>query len=132
MTRSWRVMLAYHFQSTLLERLSREVPAKHFVWQKVKLVYQILYPHYIYLHYLRIVKSAFQRENPGKYTWEWEIFILTILYTFPLSFPLFLPLHLYILERLLAQILTTPNLSVKWGFGVVGKYWKESFSGGCN
>ena len=27
-----------------------------------------LYPHYIYSHYPLIVRSAFQRENPRKYT----------------------------------------------------------------
>jgi len=65
-------------------------------------------------------------------TLELEIVIPTILYTFPFGFPLLLPLHLYIIERILAQALTTPNLSVKWGFCVVGKYWKEPFSGRCN
>ena len=92
---------------------SREVPAKHCVWQNEKLFYQILYPHYKYLHYPRIVRSAFLRENPSKYTLELEIVIPTIIYTLPLGFPLLLPLHLYILERFLAQKLTIPNLSVE-------------------
>ena len=92
---------------------SREVPTKHYVWQKVKLFYQILYPHYKYLHYPRIVRSAFLRENPSKYTLELEIVIPTIIYTLPLGFPLLLPLYLYILERFLAQTLTIPNLSVE-------------------
>ena len=47
-------------------------------------------------------------------------------------FPLLLPLHLYILERFLAQILTSPNLSVESSFGAFGKHWKEPFSGRCN
>ena len=29
-----------------------------------------LYPHYIYPHYPQIVRNAFQKENPSKYTWE--------------------------------------------------------------
>ena len=38
-------------------------PAKHSVWQKVKLFYQILYPHYKYPHYPQIVRSVFQRKK---------------------------------------------------------------------
>ena len=30
--------------------------------------------------------SVFQRENPSKYTWELEIIIPTIIYTFPYGF----------------------------------------------
>ena len=80
-----------------------------------------IYTHYIYHHYPQIVRSAFQRENPRKYTWELEIFIPTIIYTFPCSFLQLLPLHLYILERLLVQTLTTLILSVKWDFGATGR-----------
>ena len=61
--------------------------------------------------------SSFQRENTRKYTWELEIIIPIIIYTFPCGFSQLLPLHLYIFERLLAQTLTTPILSVKWDFG---------------
>ena len=132
MTRSRRVILACHFASTSREMPSRKVPVKHSVWQKIKLFYQILYLHYKYHHYPWIVRSAFQRENHSKYTWESKIVICTIIYTLPLGFSLLLPLPLYILERFLAQTFTTPNLSIKWSFGAVGKYWKEPFSGGCN
>ena len=118
--------------STLQEGPSREVLVKHSVWQKDKVIYQILYSHYKYSPYPWIVSSAFQRENPSKYIWELEIVIPTIIYTFPLGFPLLLLVHLYILKRLLAQTLTTPNLSIEWNFGAIGKYWKEPFSGGCN
>ena len=31
----------------------------------------------------------------------------------------------------MAQTLTTPNLSVKYGFGASGKHWKEPIIGGC-
>ena len=74
-----------------------------------------LYPHYIYPYYSHIVRSVFQRENLRNYPWELEIVIPTIIYTFPCGFSLFLLLHIQILERLIAQTLTTPNLSVKWG-----------------
>ena len=123
---------AVKFTSVSQEGSSREVPVKHSVWQKVKLLYQILYPHYKYHHYPQIVRSAFQRENPSKYTRELEIVIPTIIYTFPCGFPQLLPLQLWILNRLLAQTLTTPILSDKWDFGAIGKHRKEPFSGRCN
>ena len=75
-----------------------------------------LHPHYIYSYYLYIVRSAFQRENLSKHIWELEIVIPTIIYTSFVVFLILLPLYIHILERLIAQILTTPNLSVKWGF----------------
>ena len=46
-----------------------------------------LHPHYIYLHYQLIIRSTFQKEKPRKYTWELEIVIPTIIYTFPCDFP---------------------------------------------
>ena len=55
--------------------------------KKLCFVLPNLYPHYIYSHYPQIVKSAFQRENPSKYTWEFKIVIPTIIYTFPCGFP---------------------------------------------
>ena len=97
------------------------------------LLYQVFTHNiYIYSHYPQIVRSAFQRENPRKYTWELEIIIPTIIYTFPYDFPQLLPLYLHILERLITQTLTTLVLSVKWEFGAVGKYWKEPFIGESN
>ena len=86
-----------------------------------------LYPHYIYSHYSHIERSAFQRENPNHNPWELKIGIPTILYTIQCGFPQLLPLHIKIIERLIAQILTTPIMSVKWGFGAVGKHWKKPF-----
>ena len=86
-----------------------------------------LYPHYIYHHYPYIERSAFQRENPRHNPWELEIVIPTILYTIHCGFPQLLPLHIKILERLIAQTLTTPILNVQWGFGVARKHWKKPF-----
>ena len=121
MTRRWKVRPAWRFS-----RVSRGkgLPAKYLqniLFGKVScFVLPSLYPHYMYPHYLR------------KYTWVLEIVIPTIIYTFPCGFTQLLPLHLYILERLITQTLTTPNLGVKWDFGVVWKHWKEPFIGGCN
>ena len=39
--------------------------------------------------------------------------------------PHLLPLHFHIIERLIAQTLTTPFQSVKWSFGTAGKHWKK-------
>ena len=87
-----------------------------------------VYTHTIYIHITHICWGVlFQRENPSDNLWELEIVIPTILYTIHYGFPQLLPLHFQILERLIAQTLTTPILSVKWGFGVVGKYWKKPF-----
>ena len=91
-----------------------------------------LHPYYIYPHYPHIVKSVFQKENHSIHTWELEIVISIIIYTFLCGFLLLLPLQIQILERLIAQTLTTPNLSIKWGFGAARKYWKKPIIGGCN
>ena len=133
MTGRWRVMLVWRF--SWVSR-GKSYPAKYsrnFLFSK-KLYFALprLYPHYIYHHYPQIVRSAFQRENPRIYTWELEIVIPIIFYTFSCGFPQLLPLHLYIFERLIAQTLTTHILSVKWEFGAAGKHWKEPFIGGCN
>ena len=87
------------------------------------LIHHVSTPHYIYHHYPHIERSAFQKENPTHYSWELEIVIPTI----HCGFPQLLSFHIQILERLIAQTLTTPILSVKWGFGVARKYWKKPF-----
>ena len=86
-----------------------------------------VFTHYIYPHYPYIERSAFQRENPKYNPWELEIVMPTILYTIFCGFSQLPPFHIQILERLITQTLTTPILSVKWGFGAVGKYWKKPF-----
>ena len=75
-------------------RPTREGPAKVFVCKKLCFALSSLYPYYIYPYYPQSVRSAFQRENPKKYTWELEIIIPIIIYTFPCSFPQLLHLHL--------------------------------------
>ena len=133
MTRRWRVMPASRILQVFC---GKGLPAKYsrnILFDKVScFVLPSLYPHYIYHHYPQIVRSVFQRENPRKYTWELEIVISTIIYTFSCGFSQLLPLHLYILERLITQTLTTLIQSVKWDFDAIGKYWKESFIDGCN
>ena len=91
-----------------------------------------LYANYIYTHITHKCWGVLLRENPSHNPWELEIVISTILYTIHCGFPQLLPLHFHILERLLAQTLTTPILSVKWGFGAGGKHWKKPSFGRCN
>ena len=89
--------------------------------------------HNIYTHITHKCWGVLLRENPSHNPWELEIFIPTILYTIHCGFfSQLLPLHFYILERLIAQTLTTPILSVKWGFGAIGKHWKKASFGRCN
>ena len=116
----WRLKLQR--MNKWFSRVSREKghPEKYsrnFLFGK-KLYFALpsLYPYYIYHHYPQIIRNAFQRKNPRKYTWELKIVKPTIIYTFSCGFPQLLPLHLYILESLLAQTLTTPILSVKVRF----------------
>ena len=49
-----------------------------------------------------------------------------------MDFPQLLPLHFHTIEKLIAQTLTTPFQSFKWGFGAAGKYWKKLGFGRCN
>ena len=108
---------------------SCEILTKHFFFFCQLVIFDTpgLYPPYIYPHYSHIEGSAFQRENLSHYPWDWEIVILSILYTIYCGFPQLLPLYIQILERLIAQILTTPILSVKWGFYAARKHWKKPF-----
>ena len=110
------------------------------VWEKVWRLKRLLkikwisrevswqaFPRSLYPHYPHIGRSAFLGENLRYYPWELEIYIPTILYTILCGFPQLRPLHIQILERLIAQTLTTSILGVKWGFGSAGKHWKNPF-----
>ena len=81
--------------------------------------------HTIYTHITHNFCGVLLIENPNPKPWELEIAIPTYLYTFACGFPQLLPLHFHIIERLIAQTLTTPCQSVKWEFGAVGKHWKK-------
>ena len=140
MTRMQRVMIAWSFHNCLMRKTFPRNTCETFCLAIfVMSVLPSLYPHYIYLHYPQYIpslptycKECFHREYPSIHTWELENIIPTIIYTFPCDFPLLLPLHIQIFERLIAQTLTTPNLSVKWVFDTAGKHWKKPIVGGCN
>ena len=84
--------------------------------------------HTIYTIITHICWGVFFREKTQPQNlWELEIIIPIILYMIHCGFSQLLPLHFQILERLIAQTLTTPILSVKWDFGDAGKYWKKPF-----
>ena len=120
------------FTSVSRVRPSCEISAKHFILPICHIWYTLSLTT-LYIPTLPTnVEECFQRENPSHNPWEWEIVIPTILYTIHCGFPQLLPLHFHIIERLIAQTLTTPILSVKWGFGAAGKYWKKLSFGRCN
>ena len=115
------------FASVSRVRPSREIPAKHSVLPICHIRYTLsLLTLYIF-SLPTYVEECFHRENPSHNPWELEIVEPIILYTIHYGFPQLLPLYFQILERLIAQTLTTLILSVKWGFGTVRKYWKKPF-----
>ena len=87
MTRTLRVVPGCHFRDCLTRRANLRRTCESLCLTKSCVSLPSLYPHYIYPHYPQIVKSAFQKENPRKYTRELEIIISTIIYTFPCGFP---------------------------------------------
>ena len=113
-------------------RPSSEILAKHSILLFCHIWYTLSLPILYIPTIPTYVEECFQRENPSHNLWELEIVIPTILYTIHCGFPQLHYLHFQILERLIAQTLTTPILSVKWGFDAAGKYWKKPSFGGCN
>ena len=83
MIRKWRVVLGYLFCNCFAGKANLR---KSLFGKRLCFALPSLYPHYIYPHYPQIVSSAFYRENPIKHTWELEIVIPTIIYTFPCVF----------------------------------------------
>ena len=112
------------FASVSRVRPSRKISVKH----SVLLICHIWYTRFLHTLYIPTYwKQCFQRENPSHNPWELEIVIPTILHTIHCGFPQLLPFYFQILERLIAQKLTTPILSVKWDFGVAGKHWNKPY-----
>ena len=91
MTGRWRVIPGCYFRDCFMGKANQR---KYLFGKKLCFALPSLYLHYIYPHYSQSVKSVFQRENPRKYTWELEIFIPIIIYTFPYGFLQLLSLHL--------------------------------------
>ena len=83
MTGRWRVVSSCHFRDCLTGAKDLR---KSLFGKKLCFALRSLYPHYIYPNYSQSVRSSFQRENPRKYTWELEIVIPIIIYTFPCGF----------------------------------------------
>ena len=117
---SWQLV----FTSNSLVRPSRKVPMKHSVLLFWHICSTMSSPT-LYILSLPTYWKEWFLKNPRYYPWELEIVIPTILYTILCGFPQLLPLHIQIVERLIFQTLTTPILSVKWGFGTARKYWKK-------
>ena len=127
MTGMQRVMTASFYEYFAGKTFSRNT-CKTFCFTILAYLIYYVFTYTIYTiitHKLRWV--PFKEKTLDKNPWELKIVIPTILYTILYSFPQLLPLHIQILERLIAQTLTTPILSVKWGFGVTGKHWNKPF-----
>ena len=105
---------------------------KTFCFAELSFLIHIICTHTIYTHITHRCWGVLLRENPSHKPWELEIVIPTILYIIHCGFPQLLSLHFHTLERLIAQTLTTPSQSVKWGLGAAGKHWKKPSFGGCN
>ena len=113
------------FASVSGVRPSREIPTKYSVLPICHIWYTLSLST---LYIPTYVEKCFLERKPYSHNlWELEIIIPTIFYTNHCGFSQLLPLHFQILKRLIAQTLTTPILSVKWGFGAAGKYWKKPF-----
>ena len=124
---SWQMVTA-GFRECLADKAFPRDTCETFYFAIFSYLIHLISTHTIYTHITHICWGVlFQRENPSHNLWELEIVIPTILYTIHCGFPQLLPLNFQILERLIAQTLTTPILSVKWGFGALRKYWKKPF-----
>ena len=127
----WSDVCALHM--TRMRRVSTNGDTREtFCFSRLCYLIHTFYTHTIYTHITHKCEGVLLRENPNQTPWELEIVIPTYLYTFAYGFPHLLPLHFHTIERLIAQTLTMPFQSVKWGFGAVGKHWKKPGFGGCN
>ena len=119
------------FTSHSLLKWSCEWLTKLSTWLFWICLFSYLYQYYINPHYPRnckknkeFLQETFKRETPAKHLRVRDCLPI-ILYIISLKFPLLLPFHLRILERFLAQTLTSPILSVERSFGAYGKHWRS-------
>ena len=111
----------------------RETLAKYFVLLDCPIWYTLSIPTPYITSLPTNVKEYFWEKTLTTNLEELEIVIPTYLYTFACEFSSTpIPLHFHTIERLIAQTLTSPFQSVKWGFGATRKYWKKPDFGGCN
>ena len=88
----WRVVSSCQFREYFARRANPRSTCEtlaHLFPIRWKVMPGCQYPHYLW-----IVSSSFQRENSSKYTWELEVVIPTIIYTFFCGFSQLLPFHL--------------------------------------
>ena len=77
----------YVFASISLVRPSHEGLAKLFVWRKIIICFTMSLPTWYIPSLPTNCNECFLERNPYKYTWELEIVIPTIIYTFLCGFP---------------------------------------------
>ena len=120
------------FASVSRVRPSREIPTKHSVLPICHIWYTLSLP-ILYIPILPTdVEECFREKTLATIFESVRLLYSQFSTQSIMVFPQLLPFHFYILERLIAQTLTTPLLSVNWGFGAVGKHWKKLSFGGCN
>ena len=125
----WRQLV---FVSVLWVRPSCEIPTKHSILLNCHIWYTLSLPT-LYIPPLPTdVEECFWEKTLATTLESFRLFYLHFSTQSIVDFPQLLPLHFYILERLIAQTLTTPILSVKWGFGAARRHWKKPSFGGCN
>ena len=119
------------FRECLVDKAFPRDTREIFCFARLSFLIHSILTHTIYTSITHICWGVVLRKNSSHKPWELELL-------YPLStqllvdFPQFLPLHFHTIERLIAQTLTTPFQSVKWGFGVAGKHWKKPGFNGCN
>ena len=125
----WRQLV---FTSVSRVKPSRKIPVKHSVLLNCHIWYTLSLPT-LYIPPLPTdVEECFERKPYPQHLRVRDCYTYISLYN-----PLWFFLNSYIsisisFKRLIAQTLTTPILSVKWGFGATGKHWKKPSFGGCN
>ena len=125
-------MVTVGFRNCLMGKAFLQDTRKTFCFANLSYLIHLVPNHTIYTHITHRCWGVLFREKTLAIIHEWEIIIPIILYTIHWGFPQLLPIHFHILERLIAQTFIAPILSVKWGFGVAGKYRKKPSFGGCN
>ena len=109
---SWQ-MVTTGFRECLVGKAFPQDTHEIFCFANLSYLIHQVSTHTIYTHIIHTLKGVLFREKTLAITLENERLLYPQFSTNPLGF--------------IAQTLTTPILSVKWGFGTAEKHWKKSF-----